>query len=285
MAKHYGDGCVKELCNSIKSLGGKHSAWQVFEDFLEVSAISISNAVDWVHSEEREKRYFEIIKRYDKSEVEKFAEMLGILVNALEQCVPRPKDILGEVFHLLELHNKYKGQFFTPQHICDLMGEINFGNQDENIAKKGYITVCEPCVGSGAMIFGIANAMGSNKYNYTKQMVVTATDIDPKCVYMSYLQFSLYGIPAVVIHGDTIAMKEWSRWYTPVYMLDGWLWRQRCGNADKIYEDDEALKMSADPMYVAIKKTQVLSGKTKAVTAATYDIELKTEKNGQLSLF
>lgn len=25
----------------------------------------------------------------------------------------------------------------------------------------------------------------------------------------------LYEIPAVVIHGDTLAMKEWSRWYTP----------------------------------------------------------------------
>ena len=28
---------------------------------------------------------------------------------------------------------------------------------------------------------------------------------------------SIYGIPAVVIHGDSITVEEWSRWYTPAY--------------------------------------------------------------------
>lgn len=51
-----------------------------------------------------------------------------------------------------------------------------------------------------------------------------ATDIDLKCVYMCYLQLSLYGIPAVVIHGNTLTLEEWSRWFTPVYIAHGWVW-------------------------------------------------------------
>ena len=42
----------------------RHSAWQVFSDFCEMSAISLSNAVDRPHFAKREERYRQIIKRY-----------------------------------------------------------------------------------------------------------------------------------------------------------------------------------------------------------------------------
>ena len=44
---------------------------------------------------------------------------------------------------------------------------------------------------------------------------------------MCYLQLALYGIPAVVVHGNSLTLEEWSRWYTPVYILEGWGWRSR----------------------------------------------------------
>ena len=31
----------------------------------------------------------------------------------------------------------------------------------------------------------------------------------------------------VVIHGDTLKNEEQSRWYTPVYIVDGWRFRER----------------------------------------------------------
>jgi hypothetical protein len=65
-------------------------------------------------------------------------------------------------------------------------------------------------------------------------MVVTAVDVDLKCVYMTYLQLALYGIPALVICGDTLLAKEYSRWHTPVYILDGWQWKQECGITTKL---------------------------------------------------
>jgi hypothetical protein len=158
----------------------------------------------------------------------------------------------------LELHSRYKGQFFTPQHICDFMGMVALGENDPDINKKGFLSASEPCCGSGAMILGFAKAMQKNGYNFHKQMVITATDVDIKCVYMCYLQLSLYGIPAVVIHGNTLSMEEWSRWYTPVYMLDGWVWKRACGNIDKRYPEDEAIKQKSDPAYAAIRKAEAL---------------------------
>ena len=47
---------------------------------------------------------------------------------------------------------------------------------------------------------------------------------------MAYLQLSLYGIPAVIIHGNSLTNEEWSRWYTPVYMVEGWPFRERVDN-------------------------------------------------------
>lgn len=279
----------KELIKLIRQLSSKYSTWGVFTDFLAMAAISISNAVDWVHSSDREAQYMEIVGRYEKREVALFPEMLAHLVMEMERHTERPADVLGEIFHELELHNKYKGQFFTPQPVCDMMGLITLGDAAD-LPECGYHTVGEPCVGSGAMVLGFVNAMQTRKFDYHRQMVVTATDVDLKCVHMAYLQFSLYGIPAVVIHGNSLTMQEWSRWYTPVYMLDGWVWRQTCGNDDKRYPEDEAMKRAEDPLYAAIRNTEALLSATAsrpppsvAPAKPEYDFTLKESANGQLS--
>jgi len=104
---------------------------------------------------------------------------------------------------------------------------ILIGDIENEIAERGYISANEPACGSGAIVLGVAKVMEENKLNYQKQLYVEACDIDIKCVHMTYLQLALCGIPAVVIHGDSLTQKEWSRWYTPMYMVDGWVWKIR----------------------------------------------------------
>ncbi|MCL2637531.1 MAG: hypothetical protein FWD48_04090, partial [Oscillospiraceae bacterium] len=70
------DGYIKEIIKSIMKLSNRHGTHSVFEDFLELSAISLSNSVDLKHYEEREKRYMEIIGGYTKEEVNIFPEIL-----------------------------------------------------------------------------------------------------------------------------------------------------------------------------------------------------------------
>lgn len=116
----------KEIISCIQKLAYKHSVAQIFQDWLEICAIAISNSIDWREREDREQRYLTVINKYNKEEQQELAGLFAKLVMALdaEAQSGTPCDILGGVFHGLGLHNKYKGQFFTPNHICGLMGEL-----------------------------------------------------------------------------------------------------------------------------------------------------------------
>ena len=264
-----------EVISAIQALAGRHPTYQIFQDFLECSAISISNCVDWGEREKREEQYLQIINKYTPEEQKKLANILTALVAAMQNQIEvygAPCDILGEVFHGLELHNKYHGQFFTPNHVCEMMGLVVTGDETRHaIENQGYVSLCEPCVGAGGMVIGYAAAMHKNKLNYQQNLCVTACDIDLKCVHMAYLQLSLYGIPAVIIHGNSLTLEEWSKWYTPAYMLGMWPLRER----RNIKDVNSAVKEKAvfDEAQISIE------------VPPTKDIELITTENGQLCLF
>lgn len=205
----------------INQLGRVYGRWEVFSHFIHMFALAISNRVDKTYFDEREKEYFTIIGKYSKEETLLFPKMIASLVQAISFAEDDPCDILGAMFHEMELHNKWRGQFFSPQYLCNLMAEITIGH--ENItAEKGYVTVCEPACGSGAMLLGMANQIQQKGLSISDNLVAFAMDIDLRCVYMTYIQLSLYGIPAVVTHGNAITLEEWSHWYTPAFMLGNW---------------------------------------------------------------
>ncbi len=250
-----------EIVKLIKSLAYSRDIYRIFNDFLEMSAISISNQVDPTHRDEREKRYLDLINAYDEKQRRLFPQMFFHLVEALEAKTQTtgPEDVLGPIFHELELHNKYRSQFFTPQNISDMMAEITCGDEHQAaIAKTGYISMCEPCCGSGVMVTSFCKAMKKSGLNYCSQLVVTAVDVDLKCVHMTYLQLALYGIPAVVIHGNSLTCKEFSRWYTPVYISNGWIWREPCGITNRRAIEDEQIKCALEPTYCAMRKAEAL---------------------------
>jgi len=162
----------------------------------------------------------------------------------------------------MEFHNVYKGQYFTPQHVADMMAKISFGEDDQTIKENGYISVCEPTCGSGVMITNFCKAMKEAGYNYCNQLVVTAIDIDIKCVHMAYLQLALYGVPAVVIHGNSLTLESWSRWYTPIYMLNGWVWRESCTMTTARCAENEMIKCALEPAYAAMRHVERLVADT-----------------------
>ena len=217
----------KELVKLFEGLAYRHHKWKVFADFCEMAAIAWSNRIDRAQYEKREARYLEIVKAYNRSEVELFPQVLSHLVMALECDMT---DVLGRLFHALELHNKYIGQFFTPDTVCQMMAAMTVGDGAdirERIARRGFVTAMEPAVGSGAMVIALAKAMKDAGINYQQHLHVTAVDKDSKCAHMAYVQFSLLHIPAVIIHGDSLALKEYDHWYTPAHVLGGWTERLR----------------------------------------------------------
>lgn len=208
---------MKEIIKQFKELASTRDLWQVYKDFLEVVAISISNACDKDQALEREKRYLDIIKTYSPEQIWKISDIMGLVVLELSK---EPQDVLGKVFMELELGNKWTGQVFTPLNLADLLATIAF--DDKEIKEKGYMTVTDPAVGGGVTIIGLVRAMIEQGYNPQKQLLVICGDLDIKAVHMTYIQLSLLGIPAIVKNQDALTLETMSVWYTPTYIWDLW---------------------------------------------------------------
>lgn len=226
---------VKDHRRSLESLlrdnARRHRLHKVFSDFTELSALALSNAVDLRQREKREARYMQIVADYERPEVERFAHMFGVLTDWLSCGM---HDCLGELFMSLELSDHWKGQFFTPSHICELMAGLTLGDAPELIRKSGFVTLHEPACGAGAMVIGMAKAIQDRALNYQQSMHVTAVDLDSTAAHMAYVQLSLLHIPAIVVRGNTLTMQFQENWITPAHILGGWDRRLRDRQASKI---------------------------------------------------
>lgn len=208
---------MEEIIKQFKELASNKDLWQVYKDFLEMVAISISNICDREQAPERERRYLDLVKTYSPEQVGKICDIMGLLVLELSKD---PRDVLGRVFMELELGSKWIGQVFTPLNLAELLAIIAF--KEDEIEEKGYMTVFDPAVGGGVTIIGLVRTMIEKGYNPQKQLLVICGDLDIKAVHMTYIQLSLLGIPAIVKNQDALTLETKSIWYTPTYIWDLW---------------------------------------------------------------
>lgn len=221
-------GWRAEIMKLLRANAHRFDLWQVWSDYVEMMALAIANRFDPRLYDEREARYSQIAKPYSLEERQRFAHAYGALVMAME--LSGFADVLGSVFMELELGNKWKGQFFTPYHLCHTMGILNLNEGGEiqgAIDRKGYFLLNDPCTGGGAMVIGMAHALKDKDINYQECMYAVAQDLDLRAVHMAYVQLSLLHIPAVVIHGNTLTLEELSHWYTPAHFMGLWQFRLR----------------------------------------------------------
>ncbi len=211
---------LKAFITKLQNLDHSRRTDTVFKDFLALSTYSIMQP--FYRSPEIEQKYINIISKYNKEQANEFSQMLALLVNALEE---RYQDFLGQVYMQLNLGNVKTGQFFTSYHVSKLMAEITFIDNQKNIENQDIITLSEPCCGSGGIIIAYAETMKNHNINFQQKLFVEAIDIDELCFQMAYLQLSLYGIPARVMLGDTLAYKFGQMIYTPMYFINGFSWR------------------------------------------------------------
>lgn len=193
---------IKRIIGLIEEISGSYSGHQVFVDWCAMTAISISNACTLETSDEfkqREDVYNHIIGKYQRNDVEKFAEMIALLTLELEE---NPRDVLGDIYMQGRFGSKSTGQFFTPYNLSQLCAALTVN--ESNRAQDGKIQICEPSCGGGGMIIAAAMELKSKGVNYQAELEVVAQDLDWNCVYMCYVQLSLLGISAVVVQGDTL---------------------------------------------------------------------------------
>lgn len=211
---------LKEFMAKLQSLDKSKRIYEVFKDFLTLSTCAL--AQPFYRSDEIEQEYLETVNKYTKKQAEDFLQLFAFLVCALTE---KHQDFLGQVYMQLNLGNSAKGQFFTPYHISQFMAEINFIEVEYKLKDQEFITLSDPCCGSSGMIIAFAETMKNKGYNYQNQLFVEVIDIDEVCFMMSYIQLSLYGIPARVMLGDSLACKFSKVLYTPFYFMNGVEWK------------------------------------------------------------
>jgi len=219
------DAHQQALVKLIEQCARRHRRHEVFRDFCELAALSLSNRVDLLQYEAREARYLEIVKRYEREEVECFPRMLGCLVESLEGG---HKDALGQIFEALQLADHWKGRFFTPFEVSRLMAKILMSGAADEIERQGFLSLMEPAAGAGGMVIAAASALLDDGINYQQTMHATLIDIDATACHMAYVQLSLLHVPAIVIHGNALAPDAvWDHWVTPAHVMGFWDMRLR----------------------------------------------------------
>lgn len=201
--------------------------YDVFEDFVEWVTLTIRAPLEWKNQEEINKRARRLCDKYEEKERCTMQRMMELLISAMQYHADCGEytDTLSRIFQEVGIQNKHTGQFFTPWTIAYASAKMQFTPDDarRHIEEKGHITVYEPTVGGGVMVLAMAQVMREAGFNPHKELLIYATDIDYRCACMTYIHAALYGIPAVIQHGDELMMKLFQRWFTPVYVFDLWI--------------------------------------------------------------
>ena len=201
----------KEIINTIRSMAGKYSVYEIFADWIKLIAFALLQQIDF--KDEREREYCELINKYDKKDQSKLFEMFAWLTEWADEEMT---DMLGYIYMHLEMGSKAHGQFFTPYHICQMMAKI------QTYENKNYISN-EPTCGAGGNIIALAEAMKEQGINYQQKLLAICQDIDQKAVFMAYVQMSLYGIPAICFQSDTLRDPNGNESSTGKMMTYGYL--------------------------------------------------------------
>lgn len=90
------DDYKKEFLSIFNSLCGRHGRWEVWSDFIQLTAIDISNVTDKGNAPKRAADARNIAKKYSEDEIKRMAEMLMQMVYAIDENPDQ--DFLGELY-------------------------------------------------------------------------------------------------------------------------------------------------------------------------------------------
>lgn len=211
----------KKFIKLLESVNPSYRTWGKFKDFCEITARTMQMAF---YPDQVEKLKT-VSERYERKDIEIFDKMLDLIIETLTDgfC-----DFLGEVFSELGLGDKWKGQFFTPYNVCEMMSRIILDDlTPESIKPRGFVTISDPACGAGAMPISACEVLQKKGVNFQTDVYFEVQDIDYLACTMAYIQLSLCGAACRVVWGDSLAMKTFDAWYTPVFFLNDWPYRFR----------------------------------------------------------
>ena len=258
-----------EFVRAFNGIARHRHRYEVFRDFVTLSALSVQNAMrDFMPADRYqalENQYLATVKRYGKDEATEFARLFARVVFLLNA---EPRDILGQLYMELGLGNTNTGQFFTPPEVSELMARMTYGDELKAITRP-FITLCEPACGAGGMILAFVKVMLSHGHNPAQRLWVQAIDVDRTAALMCYLQMSLWHIPGAVVVGNSLSLEVREVFYTPAHYLGMWGYRLKRqeeergkaehGNATPALMQDVASNL-AEPTVQTVERPELTAG-------------------------
>ena len=155
-------------------------------------------------------------KRYDAAEEQRKAlekyqshpkvEHLVKLITLIGDLSEGYRDPLGELF-MQAISNGHNGQYFTPEHLCDMMAIMSVGSPTYGQ------TVADCACGSGRMLLSAA------KIN--RHLKLYGADLDIACCKMALLNLLLNSLTGEVAHMNTLSNEFYRGFKVDIVLVDG----------------------------------------------------------------
>jgi hypothetical protein len=226
-----------EFVRELTSLSRRHRSADLFRDFFEASycALAKRTALRADHAEALEKRYMAVVDKYGdaKSEVMTgMSHLLGRLMMTIlddfppAEINPTPdrtasiphwlpvSDFLGQAYMESGMNDVRRDkQMFTPSAVASAMGAMSIDKEsiDTILADGRLVTVLDCTCGSGILIIAFAAQLRELGYDLERTLYATLVDVDQLCMQMAFLQMETLGIPAVVVHGNSLTLEEYEQ--------------------------------------------------------------------------
>ena len=173
---------------------GKRETHTIFKDWLNMTIDK------WTLP--NNKPLFTQNKRYTQQEYNYFAELYIVYIKSMQKQLLQHNyfDFLGEWWESeKDLTDKFKGQYFTPHHVVQLIAELTV---DTTIKQPRIFYDC--CCGSGR--FALAH------HSLRPLDYFVLEDLDDFACKMTIMNMLHHGLVGVVTHKNSLTNEEYESW-------------------------------------------------------------------------
>jgi type I restriction enzyme M protein len=187
---------LRPFTKLFNQLAYRHDDARVFDDYLTAMLNYFTFINDPTYNTE-------CFSKYTAEERQLFMPMIVETLQVIRSKINDQKgswyDFFGDFYQQLASKSKQSalGQFFTPEHLVDMMVMIQTEGKDQTA--KG-LSVSDPTCGSARMLIAFHAHFPGNK--------MYGEDIDPICCKMASLNMMLHGCQGEIVQHDSLGIDD-----------------------------------------------------------------------------
>jgi type I restriction-modification system DNA methylase subunit len=188
---------IKQLLKEFERFAYGQSLHTAFTDLLDWTLLPFKKC----HDAEQQSEAIQTYQSHHK------ATQLITLLTIIGDLSEGFADPLGELY-MQAISNGHNGQYFTLEHVCDMMAAMTIGAD----LQDGQ-SICDPTCGSGRMLLSAAKI---NRFT-----IFYGADLDITCCKMALLNMLLNSLKAEVAHMNTLSNDFYIGYKTNTVLING----------------------------------------------------------------